>query len=86
MRRLIPLRRAGRVSYWDIVDGSRTTFRLPSYTGIDGALATASADRIGGESRVRRCSCPHGAVQGGGQQKVPGLSGPAGGLLLVASP
>ena len=42
IRRLKVLRRAGKVSYWDITDGTRTTFRPRTYTGIDQVLSSTA--------------------------------------------
>lgn len=42
-RQLVKLRREGRVPYRWIVDGTRTTYKLDSYTSIDQALDDAAA-------------------------------------------
>jgi len=42
-RRLLALRRAGRVSYWDIADGTRWVFKPTTYNGIDEVLRDTAA-------------------------------------------
>lgn len=54
-RQLIKLRAAGRVSYWDIVDGTRATYRPRTYDGIDGLLADASKSYRRGLWADSRC-------------------------------